>query len=162
MKSTFRTSGAVAITGEEAFIERAEMEVVENTITRQLTEAMAACLDAIEKFREGVIANCVTRPVPDVSVTRYLNLNSAAMIAAEFSYHEYRKTLHQIGHEKCSLVESLEKTRASLEHALIEQQWSGGSTSDFHNAVESVTAATASQLVRQFKRWSDLLVTDNG
>ena len=124
-------------------------EEVEATIKRQLTNSQATCLKKIEKFRADM-------SVADVSVTHMLKWDSAPVISAEFSYHEYTKTLRRIGSEECSVVESLEKPRASLENALIENQWKGGSTSDFHNGVESATADTASQLVRQFKDWSDL------
>ena len=122
-------------------------ETVEADIKRQLTYAQSECLKQIEKFREDM---SVTE-----SVTHMLNWDSAPVIAAEFSYYEYTKTLGRVGSEECSLVESLEETRAKLERALIENQWRGRSTSDFHNAVNSATADIASQLVRQFKDWSD-------
>ena len=122
-------------------------EEVEATIKRQLTYDQAACLKQIEEFRTDM---SVAK-----SVTHMLKWDSAPVIAAEFSYYEYAKTLGRVGSEECSLVESLEETRASLERALIENQWRGRSTSDFHNAVNSATADIASQLVRQFKDWSD-------
>ena len=123
-------------------------ETVEADIKRQLTHAQATSLKKIENFRADM-------SVATASVTHMLNWDSAPVIAAEFSYYEYAKTLGRVGSEECSLVESLEETRASLERALIENQWRGRSTSDFHNAVNSATADIASQLVRQFKDWSD-------
>ena len=122
-------------------------ETVEADIKRQLTYAQSECLKQIEKFREDM---SVTE-----SVTHMLNWDSTAVIAAEFSYHQHTKTLGRVGREECSLAESIEETRASLERGLIENAWVGRSTSDFHNAVNAATADVASQLVRRYRKWSE-------
>ena len=121
-------------------------EEVEATIKRQLTQDQAECLKQIEKFRTDM---SVAK-----SVAHMLDWDSAPVIAAEFSYHQHTKTLGRVGREECSLVESIKQTQVSLERGLIQNQWRGRSTSDFHNAVDSATADMASQLVRQFKDWS--------
>ena len=121
-------------------------EEVEATIKRQLTKDQAACLKQIEEFRTDM---SVAK-----SVTHMLKWDSAPVIAAEFSYYEFTMTLGRVGREECSLMESVEETRAKLERALIENEWRGRSTSDFHNAVNAATADVASQLVRRYREWS--------
>ena len=120
-------------------------ETVEADIKRQLTHAQATSAQEVKDFREQM------QQVD--SITHLLKWYSASVIAAEFAYQQYTRTLKSI--VGSSLVESLETTRANLEHALIENQWRGRSTSDFHNAVDSATADMASQLVRRFRDWSD-------
>ena len=122
-------------------------EEVEATIKRQLTYDQAACLKQIEEFRTDM---SVAK-----SVTHMLKWDSAPVIAAEFSYHQHTKTLGRVGSEECSLVESIKQTQVSLERALIQNQWRGRSTSDFHNAADSATTEIASQLVTRYQDWSD-------
>ena len=122
-------------------------EEVEATIKRQLTQDQAECLKQIEKFRTDM---SVAK-----SVAHMLDWDSAPVIAAEFSYHQHTKTLGRVGREECSLVESIKQTQVSLERGLIQNQWRGRSTSDFHNAVDSATTEIASQLVTQYQYWSD-------
>jgi len=119
-------------------------EEVEATIKRQLTHAQATSAKEVKDFREQM------QQVD--SITHLLKWYSASVIAAEFAYQQYTRTLKSI--VGSSLVESLETTRANLEHALIENQWRGRSTSDFHNAVNAATADVASQLVRRYREWS--------
>ena len=120
-------------------------ETVEADIKRQLTYAQANSAQEVKDFR---------KQMQEVdSITHLLKWHSATVVGAEFAYYQYTKTLNSI--VGSSLVESLETTRVGLERALIENQWRGRSTSDFHNAVDSATADMASQLVRQFKDWSD-------
>ena len=120
-------------------------ETVEADIKRQLTYAQANSAQEVKDFR---------KQMQEVdSITHLLKWHSATVVGAEFAYQQYTRTLKSI--VGSSLVESLETTRASLEHALIENQWRGRSTSDFHNAVDSATADMASQLVRRFRDWSD-------
>ena len=120
-------------------------EEVEATIKRQLTYAQATSAQEVKDFREQM--------QQADSITHLLKWHSATVVGAEFAYQQYTRTLKSI--VGSSLVAALETTRANLEHALIENQWRGRSTSDFHNAVDSATADMASQLVRQFKDWSD-------
>ena len=120
-------------------------EEVEATIKRQLTYAQATSAQEVKDFREQM------QQVD--SITHLLKWHSATVVGAEFAYQQYTRTLKSI--VGSSLVESLETTRASLEHALIGNQWRGGSTSLFHNGIDSATADMASQLVRQFRDWSD-------
>ena len=120
-------------------------ETVEADIKRQLTHAQATSAQEVKDFREQM--------QQADSITHLLKWHSATVVGAEFAYQQYTRTLKSI--VGSSLVAALETTRANLEHALIENQWSGRSTSDFHNAVDSATADMASQLVRQFRDWSD-------
>ena len=120
-------------------------ETVEADIKRQLTHAQATSAQEVKDFREQM--------QQADSITHLLKWHSATVVGAEFAYQQYTRTLKSI--VGSSLVAALETTRANLEHALIENQWRGRSTSDFHNAVDSATADMASQLVRQFKDWSD-------
>tara|TARA_Y100000310_G_scaffold273464_1_gene288942 strand:- start:52 stop:468 length:417 start_codon:yes stop_codon:yes gene_type:complete len=122
-------------------------ETVEATIKRQLTYAQATSAKEVKGFREQM------KEVD--SITHLLQWHSATVVGAEFAYHQYTKTLGRVGREECSLVESINETRASLEHALIANQWTARSTSGFHNAADAATADMASQLVQQFKDWSD-------
>ena len=120
-------------------------ETVEADIKRQLTHAQATSAQEVKDFREQM--------QQADSITHLLKWHSATVVGAEFAYQQYTRTLKSI--VGSSLVAALETTRANLEHALIENQWRGRSTSDFHNAVDSATADMASQLVRQFRDWSD-------
>ena len=120
-------------------------ETVEADIKRQLTYAQANSAQEVKDFR---------KQMQEVdSITHLLKWHSATVVGAEFAYQQYTRTLKSI--VGSSLVAALETTRANLEHALIENQWRGRSTSDFHNAVDSATADMASQLVRRFRDWSD-------
>jgi|TARA_R110002153_G_scaffold190668_3_gene343537 hypothetical protein len=120
-------------------------ETVEADIKRQLTHAQATSAQEVKDFREQM--------QQADSITHLLKWHSATVVGAEFAYQQYTRTLKSI--VGSSLVAALETTRANLEHALIENQWRGRSTSDFHNAVDSATADMASQLVRRFRDWSD-------
>jgi len=120
---------------------------IEAGIKRELTHAQAGNLKVIEKWRKDM-------SVPNSSVIGMLGWDAASVVMAEFSYGQYTMTLGRVGREECSLMESVEETRAKLERALIENEWRGRSTSDFHNAINAATADVASQLVRRYREWS--------
>ncbi len=120
---------------------------IEAGIKRELTHAQAENLKVIEKWRKDM-------SVPNSSVTRMLDWDSASVVMAEFSYGQYTRTMSWVGRKEYSLMEAVEKTRDELEYSLLQNHWRGRSTSPFSNAVESAKAEAASGLVREFQRWS--------